>query len=91
MYFEVDNNTSITKTIYGGNDIGLKLDFAGDLYQFGQINGGNATTLKIDDAAAFPVQVSGTNVSSGTAGAASGQFLNVKVNGVDYKIALLNP
>jgi hypothetical protein len=78
-------------TNFNSNDIGLKLDFANDIYQFGQLTGGNTTQLKIDDAAAFPVQVSGTNVSSSTSGAASGQFLNVKVNGVDYKIALLNP
>jgi hypothetical protein len=88
---KLEKNNNKIKTQYQGLDNGLNLDFTNDLYQFGQINGGNATTLKIDDAAAFPVQVSGTNVSSGTAGAASGQFLNVKVNGVDYKIALLNP
>jgi hypothetical protein len=87
----LENINNTIKSTYQGNDIGLKLDFANRTYQLGQITGNNATTLKIDDAAAFPVQVSGTNVSSGTAGAASGQFLNVKVNGVDYKIALLNP
>jgi hypothetical protein len=87
----ISDVTKLIKTQYQGNDIGLKLDFANTVYQFGQLTGGNTTQLKIDDAAAFPVQVSGTNVSSGTAGAASGQFLNVKVNGVDYKIALLNP
>lgn len=69
---------------------GLKLDFTNKLYQFGQIEGGNTTTLTIDDAAAYPVQISGTNVSANTAGVASGQFLKIKVNGVDYKIALLN-
>jgi hypothetical protein len=53
-------------------------------------NSGNLTLLKLDDNAAYPVQVSGTNVSANTAGAASGQFLKIKVNGVDYKIALLN-
>jgi hypothetical protein len=61
------------------------------VYEFGQITGSNTTLLKIDDAAAYPVQVSGTNVTANTAGVASGQFLKIKVNGVDYKIALLNP
>ncbi len=74
-----------------GNVNGIKLETFNRVYSFGQITGNNVTTLKIDDAAAFPVQVSGVNVSSGTAGAASGQFLNVTVNGADYKIALLNP
>lgn len=78
-------------TVHDTNPRGLKLDFANRIYQLGQINGSNTTTLKIDDAAAYPVQVSGTNVSANTAGAASGQFLKIKVNGVDYKIALLNP
>ena len=70
---------------------GVSLDFITRKYLFGQINGNNATSLTIDDAAAFPVQVSGTNVSANTAGGASGQFLKIKVNGVDYKIDLLNP
>lgn len=53
-------------------------------------NSGNLTLLKLDDNATYPVQVSGANVAASTAGAASGQFLKIKVNGVDYKIALLN-
>jgi hypothetical protein len=85
----VGSNTLITR--FQGNKNGLDIEFANNIYRFGKIQGGNVTQLIINDAAAYPVQVSGTNVSSGTAGAASGQFLNVKVNGVDYKIALLNP
>jgi hypothetical protein len=84
-------NQSLIKSIYGGNDIGLKLDFANTVYQFGQLTGGNTTQLKIDDAAAFPVQVSGTNVSQNTSGTASGKFLKIKVDGVDYAIELKNP
>ena len=70
---------------------GYRLDFANRVYEFGQINGNNLTTLKIDDAAAFPVQVSGTNVTQNTSGAASGKFLKIKVDGVDYVIELKNP
>jgi len=70
---------------------GLKINLANRVYELGQINGGNATTLKIDDAAAFPVQVSGTNVSQTTSGTASGKFLKIKVDGVDYVIELKNP
>jgi hypothetical protein len=78
-------------TVHNTNQIGLKLDFTNRVYQLGQINGSNTTTLKIDDVDAYPVQVNGTNVTANTAGVSSGQFLKIKVNGVDYKIALLNP
>ena len=81
------NNRSDTAFNYNG----LKVDIENKVYEFGQITGSNTTLLKIDDAAAYPVQVSGTNVTANTAGVASGQFLKIKVNGVDYKIALLNP
>jgi hypothetical protein len=75
----------------GGGPVALSIDFLNSVYQFGQVTGGNTTQLKIDDTAAYPVQVSGTNVAANAAGAASGQFLKIKVNGVDYKINLLNP
>lgn len=87
----IDDTNQIIKTFNSGNDLGLKLDFANKVYQLGQIAGNNATTLKIDDAAAFPVQVSGTNVSQTTSGTASGKFLKIKVDGVDYVIELKNP
>lgn len=74
-----------------GGPVALSIDFANSVYQFGQVQGGNATQLKIDDAAAFPVQVSGTNVSQTTSGTASGKFLKIKVDGVDYVIELKNP
>lgn len=89
--FEVVDISQTIKTQNQNNDVGILLDFANSTYQFGQLTGGNATKFVIDDAAVYPVQVSGTNVSANTAGAASGQFLKIKVGGVDYKIALLNP
>jgi hypothetical protein len=82
--FSNSNETS------AANWIGLKLDFTNKLYQLGQITGSNTTNITIDDAATYPVQVSGTNVTANTVGTSSGQFLKIKVNGVDYKIALLN-
>jgi hypothetical protein len=88
---EINLQNNYIKTIWNSNDIGLKLDFTNRVYEFGQINGSNATTLKIDDAAAFPVQVSGTNVTQNTSGTASGKFLKIKVDGVDYVIELKNP
>ena len=82
-----------TNGVYNGTPTwnGLKLDLANKRYELGNLTGGNTTTLKIDDNATYPVQVSGTNVAANAAGAASGQFLKINVNGVDYKIALLNP
>lgn len=83
------NNSIVTR--YQGQVNGLNLDFPNETYQFGHLTGGNTTNLTIDDNDLYPVQVNGTNVSANTAGASSGQFLKIKVGGVDYKIALLNP
>ena len=127
------SDLNVFKTTSGGNDLGLKLDFANSVYEFGQItggnitkfiisdagreiytsinnsingllisqsndnykfgvfNGGNVTNITISDGAVYPIQFNGTNLSSGTAGANSGQHLKVRINGVNYKIALLNP
>jgi hypothetical protein len=90
-YLQIDDVNQALVTLNNGFINGLRLNFLNSIYQFGQINGGNATTLKIDDAAAFPVQVSGTNVTQNTSGAASGKFLKIKVDGVDYVIELKNP
>jgi hypothetical protein len=78
-------------TNYGSNTpVGLNIEFGNRVYELGQINGFNTAKLSIKDQAAYPLQVSGINMSDNTAGAASGQFLKINVNGVDYKIALLN-
>lgn len=90
----INNNSNIISLFSGGNLSnvrGSSFDFTNRVYQFGQIAGNNATTLKIDDAATFPVQVSGTNVTQNTSGTASGKFLKIKVDGVDYVIELKNP
>lgn len=70
---------------------GLKVNIANRLYQFGQITGSNTTNITIDDAATFPVQINGVNVTQNTAGVASGVNLKIKVNGVDYVIELKQP
>jgi len=89
--FGIIPSINTIKTQYGGNDIGLKLDFANSTYQFGQITGGNAKTFAIDDTAAFGFQFSGTGITQGTTGSASGQYLKVNVGGTDYVIELNNP
>jgi len=91
VYLEIRNNQKLISFNNNFQRNGLKLDFANSVYQLGQIVGGNTTTLKIDDASTFPVQVSGTNVSQNTSGVASGKFLKIKVDGVDYVIELKNP
>ena len=89
--FLINDTNQLIKTTSGGNDIGLKLDFANKVYQFGHLTGGNTTYFKIDDVATFPLQLNGTNIKSNTSGGNSGQHLKVKINGVDYKIKLENP
>lgn len=129
--FNVEDNNQIIKSTYGGADVGLKLDFANGIYTFGDFNTNptgnfiyidytglistqnvfngsegivldmgnrnfllgdpgniNGTHLVIDDANQV-FSLSG-NLSANTAGASSGQFLKVRIGGVDYKIALLN-
>lgn len=79
-------------TNYSSNiPVGLNIEFGSRVYELGQINGFNTAKLSIKDQATYPLQVSGTNMSANTAGADSGQFLKINVNGVDYKINLLNP
>jgi hypothetical protein len=45
----IDDISSIIKTQHQNNEIGLKLDFANRLYQFGQIAGLNEIKFTIDD------------------------------------------
>jgi hypothetical protein len=131
-YLVNDTTASVLKTVYSGNDIGLKLDFGNSQYFFGDYTtnptgnfllvdmGGsiicsssvfygsegivldmanriyllgdpgnlNNTYLTIDDTNQRWEMSS--NLSANTAGASSGQFLKVRIGGVDYKIALLN-
>ena len=52
VYFILEDNNKLIKTQYGGNDIGLKLDFANSQYSLGDYdNTSNQTKLIIDDVA----------------------------------------
>jgi hypothetical protein len=88
---QIDDINNKVEFIYQGNQLGLYLDQSGKIYRFGQVTGGNGTLIEIQDGATYPVRIDGTNVTSGTAGGSSGQHLKIKINGTDYKIALLNP
>jgi hypothetical protein len=46
----IDDDLQIINTRYGGNDIGLNLDFSSSKYELGQLTGGNQTKLTINDA-----------------------------------------
>jgi hypothetical protein len=49
-WFEIDDNNSTIKSTYGGNDIGLKLDFANYEFYLGDYNGNNEYThIYVDD------------------------------------------
>lgn len=71
-------------TEYNGNDLGLKLDFSSNKYTFG------STTEYIGIDTGNNTLIAGANLTSATAGGASGQHLKININGTNYKIALLN-
>jgi hypothetical protein len=57
--------------------------------KIGDYNGsGNGTVLGVSDST--EQIIASSNLSAPSAGSSSGQFLKIKVGGVDYKIALLN-
>jgi hypothetical protein len=73
------------KSVYQGNSIGLKLDFANDIYTLGS----NTEYIGIDPT--NNTLIAGANLLSGTAGGSSGQHLKININGTNYKIKLENP
>jgi hypothetical protein len=127
---KIDDFNSTITTQYGGNDIGLKLDFANSQYFFGDNNPNGAyllvdmngpiicssTTLFGSEGIVLdmlnrsyllgdPGNVNNTyltiddtnqrwemsnNLTEATAGGSASKFLKVFINGVTYKIALLN-
>ena len=87
----INDSSQIATFASGGFVQGVDLNFSTHKYRFGRFNGGNTTAIVVDDPATYPLQIDGTNVTSGTAGGASGVHLKIKINGVDYKIELRNP
>jgi hypothetical protein len=88
---EIFDPTGVIETRKPGGVDGLQLNLVNSIYKFGNLTGTNNTYFQIDDLAAFPVQLNGTNLISNTAGGNSGLHLKIKVNGVDYKLRLENP
>lgn len=44
-----DTTNNVLKSVYSGNDVGLKLDFVNRSYYFGDYSTGNGTSFLIDD------------------------------------------
>ena len=79
-------NTKFTPFWKGG----ISINNNSRLYELGDFElRYNSTFFKVDDQNQR-IEFS-TNLRAATAGAASGQFLKVRVAGVDYKLSLLNP
>lgn len=96
--FVLDLNQDIICTQTQGNRKGLLLDFANTEYKFGDFNGVNkGNYIYIEDANntihfyALNLDFVGGNLQSGSAGGSSGQHLVLTLNGIQYKIQLLNP
>lgn len=106
--FLIDVSNDIIKTYKSTGDKGLNLDFANNVYWIGDVINGNigficeageskmgdyngnnnGTVLGVSDST--EQIIASPNLSAPSAGSSSGQFLKIKVGGVDYKIALLN-
>ena len=97
--FWIDGLMNVSYFNYNGNDIGLKLDFANNLYFLGDYNGlTNSTQIIINNGnkditlwAENSLQLKGAGLQSASAGGSSGDHLVIYLNGTQYKIALLNP
>ena len=82
-----DNAEKISASINNA-DNGLILDFQNAIQIFGDVND---CYIQLEQGNSYQFQLNGSNISSGSAGGASGQHLKIKINGVDYKIELRNP
>jgi hypothetical protein len=99
-FLEVNNLSQIIQT-KSTNLKGLKLDFLSKTYSLGDFNGvDNSTLISIDDAnetislfANTKLSLTGNGLANPTPPASSTpvNYLVVEVNGIQYKIALLNP
>jgi hypothetical protein len=99
-FLEVNDLTRVIQT-KSVNPIGLKLDFLNKEYRFGDFNAiDNGTQISIDDAneiialfANSKISLTGNGLVNPTPPASSTpvNYLVVEVNGIQYKIGLLNP
>jgi hypothetical protein len=87
-------DASANQVIYtqnAGYQIGLTLDFASKRYFIGDDNVlAYDAYLGVESSATRNAIIAGVQLTAASAGTASGQFLKVRIGGVDYKLALLN-
>jgi len=109
VLLDLNGSLQLMKTDFGvnGDRFGFRLDFANQVYAFGEYAGvGNVPQLKVDVANTtvdLSLDGNGLNVfklgldvdgivmdadESVTSAGLSGTYINVKVNGVPYKLAL---
>lgn len=92
-YLEIDDNLQVFRFYNNGVSNGLYLSFSNDVYFLGAISGTPfaGAQFRVNNNDPYPLQLEGTGIINASAGGASGQHLRIKINGTDYKIALLNP
>lgn len=86
--FVVDDANQQIYTSRNGSKTGLSIDT--NLCVIGSLTLGNQLGLGTNDSAATFI-FNGTGITTATAGGSAGLHLKVRINSVDYKIALLNP
>jgi hypothetical protein len=78
-------------TYFTGTEQGLTLDNAAFIFGMGDFDSQqNGLSFLIDDTNRL-FRFTGTGITSGSSGGASGQYLIINVAGTDYKLQLLNP
>lgn len=86
--FVVDDVNQTIYTSRNGSKTGIAIDT--NLSLIGTLTLGNQLALGTNDSAATFI-FNGTGITTATAGGSAGLHLKVRINSVDYKIALLNP
>lgn len=96
--FVVNANAELIFTETGGASRGIYLDFQNTQYKFGDFNAVNKNTyIYIEDGnetihfRTNTLDFNGAPLQSNTAGGSSGEHLVLTLNGIQYKIQLLNP
>lgn len=81
---QVNNNPKIIKTQYQGNDIGLKLDFANSIYEFGSDLGIGSKGIKITN----PSGGGGAKIELGDVGGVYANGTSVVIDDYTYSITV---
>lgn len=106
LYLQVDNNNNFIGAYNSNGNYGLALEYANNIFSLGDRSGlVNNTYIAVDDSASSintncvdfffdisnTLNFNGASLQSNTASGNSGEHLVIYLNGVQYKIQLLNP